>query len=259
MIRIILVAMAVVLFLIFSIPMLIILGIQEKKNPAQAQARSLRIVRGVFRFVFKLSGVTYEVQGLENIPNDRAVLYVGNHRSYFDILIGYMTVPGLTGFVAKKEMLKIPLLKDWMIKVNCLFLDRVDIKEALKTILEGIDKVRSGISVWIFPEGTRNENEDMAELLMFHEGSLKIAQKSGCPVIPVAITGTAPIFENHLPFIRPSHVVIRYGEPIYVKELSPEERKFPGAYTRDVISEMLRDMQGTELSPGMRAGNEGQE
>lgn len=242
MIRIILVALTVVLFLIFSIPMLIVLGIQEKKDPAQAQARSLRTVQGVFRLVFKLSGVTYEVQGMENIPKDRAVLYVGNHRSYFDILIGYMTVPGPTGFVAKKEMLKAPLLRDWMLKVNCLFLDRVDIKEGLKTILEGIDKVKSGISIWIFPEGTRNENEDMTELLTFHEGSLKIAQKSGCPVIPVAIMGTAPIFEEHLPFIRPSHVVIRYGEPFQLKELPPEWRKFPGTYTRDVISGMLKDM-----------------
>ena len=172
----------------------------------------------------------------------RAVLYVGNHRSYFDILVGYVTVPGLTGFVAKKEMLKIPLLRDWMHRVNCLFLDRVNIKEGLKTILEGIEKVKSGISIWIFPEGTRNENKDMTELLPFHEGSLKIAQKSGCPVIPVAITGTARIFEDHLPFIKPSHVVIRYGEPIDIKELPPEARKFPGAYTRDVISGMLKDM-----------------
>ena len=156
------------------------------------------------------------MQGLENIPADRAVLYVGNHRSYFDILVGYVTVPGLTGFVAKKEMLKIPLLRDWMHRVNCLFLDRVNIKEGLKTILEGIEKVKSGISIWIFPEGTRNENKDMTELLPFHE--------------------------DHLPFIKPSHVVIRYGEPIDIKELPPEARKFPGAYTRDVISGMLKDM-----------------
>ena len=135
MIRIILVALTVVLFLIFSIPMLVVLGIQEKRNPGQVQAKSLHTVQGVFRFILKLAGVTYEVQGLENIPRDRAVLYVGNHRSYFDILIGYVTVPGLTGFVAKKEMLKAPLLRDWMHKVNCLFLDRVDIKEGLKTIL----------------------------------------------------------------------------------------------------------------------------
>ncbi|MBS6952525.1 MAG: 1-acyl-sn-glycerol-3-phosphate acyltransferase [Enterocloster asparagiformis] len=239
MLRIILVASTVVLFLIFSIPILGILGLSGSRAK---QERSLRIVRGVFRFILKLAGVTITVQGLENIPKDRAVLYVGNHRSYFDILTGYVTVPGLTGFVAKKEMAKIPLLSTWMSYVNCLFLDRVNIKEGLKTILEGIEKVKSGISIWIFPEGTRNEG-GLTDLLPFHEGSLKIAEKSGCPVIPVAITGTAEIFENHLPMIRPSHVVIRYGEPIYLKELEPAKRKFSGAYTRDVIIGMLNDME----------------
>ena len=242
MVRVVAVVLTVVLFLIFAIPLQWMLKEEEKRNPQKAQEKSLGIVQSVFRFIFRLAGITYEVQGLENIPSDRAVLYVGNHRSYFDILVGYVTVPGLTGFVAKKEMLKIPLLRDWMHRVNCLFLDRVNIKEGLKTILEGIEKVKSGISIWIFPEGTRNENKDMTELLPFHEGSLKIAQKSGCPVIPVAITGTARIFEDHLPFIKPSHVVIRYGEPIDIKELPPEARKFPGAYTRDVISGMLKDM-----------------
>lgn len=98
--------------------------------------------------------MTVEVRGYENIPQDRPVLYVGNHRSYFDILVGYTTVPGLMGFVAKKEMEKIPLLSKWMLNVNCLFLDRNNIKEGLKTILAGIEKVRRGVSVWIFPEGT---------------------------------------------------------------------------------------------------------
>lgn len=49
----------------------------------------------------------------------------------------------------------------------------------------------------------------------FHEGSLKIAEKSGCPVIPVAMVGTAEVFERHFPWIRPSHVIIEYGKPIY--------------------------------------------
>ena len=74
----------------------------------------------------------------------------------------------------------------------------------------------------------------------FHEGSLKIAEKSGCPVIPVAITGTDDVFERHTPWIRKSYVIIEYGEPIYLKELPPDKKKFPGAYTRDVISSMLR-------------------
>lgn len=248
MIRIIMVALTVVLFLIFSIPVLGIYKIRGRKDKVGVQQKSLKVVQKVFRLILRLAGVTYEVQGLENIPKDRAVLYVGNHRSYFDILIGYVTVPGLTGFVAKKEMLKIPLLSSWMFLVNCLFLDRVNIKEGLKTILEGIEKVKNGVSIWIFPEGTRNENEELSDLMVFHEGSLKIAEKSGCPVIPVAITGTAEIFEKHFPLVRPSHVVIRYGEPVYLKELPKENRKFPGAYTRDVIAGMLREMEGKSIA-----------
>ena len=239
--RIIPVALFVILFLIIGIPVLGIEWLIGKISKKTMDYSSLRIVQWAFKVIVRLAGIELTVIGEENVP-DEPVLFIGNHRSYFDILVGYVTVPGLTGFVAKKEMLKIPLLRDWMHRVNCLFLDRVNIKEGLKTILEGIEKVKSGISIWIFPEGTRNENKDMTELLPFHEGSLKIAQKSGCPVIPVAITGTARIFEDHLPFIKPSHVVIRYGEPIDIKELPPEARKFPGAYTRDVISGMLKDM-----------------
>ena len=88
---------------------------------------------------------------------------MGNHRSYFDILGGYTTVPGLMGFVAKKEMLGYPLLRSWMKNVNCLFLDRENLKEGLKTILEGIEHVKSGISVWIFPEGTKMCIRDRGE------------------------------------------------------------------------------------------------
>ena len=71
---------------------------------------------------------------------------------------------------------------------------------------------------------------------------VRVTRKRSDQVIPVAITGTAPIFEQHLPLIKPSHVIIRYGEPIYIKELPPEGRKFPGSYTRNIISGMLREM-----------------
>ena len=79
--------------------------------------------------------------------------------------------------------------------------------------------------MWIFPEGTRNESKDPADLMEFHEGSLKIAEKSGCPVIPVAITGTAEVFEAHFPKIHSSNVTIEFGAPFIVKELEPEQRK----------------------------------
>ena len=233
------VAATVVGFLIFSSGKLRALTELGKKDQDKMEEESLRIVRKMFVKILKMAGVEVTVKGYEKIPKDRPVLYVGNHRSYFDILVGYTTVPGRVGFIAKKEMEKIPLLSGWMINVNCLFLDRKNIKEGLKTILAGVEKIKRGVSVWIFPEGTRNRNSDPKELLPFKEGSLKIAEKSGCPVVPVAITGTADIFETHIPRITPGKVTIEFGEPIILKELPPEERKFAGAYTRKRIMEML--------------------
>lgn len=239
MFRVIVIAGLVIGFLIFSSGTLYRLKRLGKTDQAAMEEESLRIVRKMFRKILRIAGVTVTVKGMENIPGDQPVLYVGNHRSYFDILVGYTTVPGLLGFVAKKEMRRYPLLSDWMINVNCLFLDRKNIKEGLKTILEGIEKVRRGVSIWIFPEGTRNRNESVTDLLPFKEGSLKIAEKSGCPVIPVAIKGTAHVFEKHIPRICPGHVIIEFGTPFRVKDLAPEERKFAGAYTRKRIIEML--------------------
>lgn len=242
MVGLLLIAVALVGFLILSYPLLMVEKKKSEKTPRRQQEHCQRIARAMFRLIFRLSGSRMTVIGLENIP-DCAVLYVGNHRSYFDIVTAYSVVPGLTGFVAKKEMESIPILADWMLMINCLFLDRKNIKEGLKTILEGIEKVKSGVSMWIFPEGTRNASEDITELMAFHEGSMKIAEKSGCPVIPVAITGTQEIFEKHVPWIRPSHVTIEFGAPIYLKELPPQERKRSGAYTRERIAEMLKEEQ----------------
>lgn len=239
MIKFIAVALMVILFLVLSIPLLIWEAYLGKKKPEKRDWQSLHVVQTMFRLILKLVGVHITVKGLENVPRDRAVLYVGNHRSYFDILVGYTTVPTLLGFVAKKEMKRYPLLYNWMENVHCLFLDRDNLKEGMKTIIKGIEQVKSGISVWIFPEGTRNENEDIMDMLPFKEGSLKIAEKSGCPVIPVAISGTAEIFEKHIPRMKPSNVTIEFGEPFIVKDLEPAKRKFAGAHTRDMIMEML--------------------
>ena len=241
MLKFILVASIVILFLIFSIPILIVEKRIGKSNPEKRGKQSLTIVRFMFRLILKAAGIHITVKGFENIPEDEAVLYVGNHRSYFDILVGYTTVPTSLGFMAKKEMEKIPLLSNWMRNVNCLFLDRENIREGVKAILDGVYKVKSGTSIWIFPEGTRNDAEDYLDLMPFKEGSLKIAQKTGCPVVPVAITGTAEAFENHLPKIKSSDVTIEFGKPFIIKGLEPEQKKFVGAHTRQIILDMLKE------------------
>lgn len=235
MIRFLIVALFVILFLILSIPLLIAEWIIGRFNPALKDKSSLAIVNWAFRQVLRLAGTRVIVLGEENVPKDTAVLYVGNHRSYFDIVMTYVRVPRPTGYIAKKEMLKWPLLTNWMRNLHCLFLDRDDIKQGLKTILAGVEKVKNGISICIFPEGTRNKVPDT--FLPFHEGSFKIAEKGNVPVVPMSIVNSAAIFEDHMPKIKPATVIIEYCRPIYINELDKETRKKLGSYVSGIISE----------------------
>ena len=242
MIRFILVCIVVIGYLILSIPILLAEWIIGKFSPMTKDVSSLRIIQAVFRFILWITGAKVTVIGEENVPKDTPVLYIGNHRSYFDILLTYSRCPIRTGYIAKKEMEKIPLLSTWMHYLHCLFLDRKDIKQGLKTILTAVDKVKSGISICIFPEGTRNNGEELS-LLPFHNGSFKIAEKTGCPIVPMSLNNTCDIFEGHIPFIKKTHVILEYGKPIYPKELDKDEKKRIGEHCSNIIRETIHKNQ----------------
>ena len=242
MIRFLLIVLFLVIFLVLSIPVFLIEWIIGKFSPRARDISSLRIVQAGFKIIIWMSGIKLTVKGEENVPKDTAVLYIGNHRSYFDIVLTYARCPGLTGYVAKKEMLKIPLLSRWMKFLHCQFLDRSDIREGLKTILAAAEEIKNGVSIMIFPEGTRSTNESELDMLPFHEGSFKIATKTGCPIIPVAISGSSAAFEDHIPRVFPAHVTIEYGKPVYPKDLSREEQKFLGRRVQGTIAEMLKGL-----------------
>lgn len=76
-------------------------------------------------------------------------------------------------------------------------------------------------------------------MLPFKEGSFKIAEKSGCPIIPMAITNSADVLEAHMPRVKKAHVIVEYGKPIYPNELDKEQKKKIGVYCQNVIAEML--------------------
>lgn len=224
------------IFFIISIPLFLIVFIIGKINYKARVASSQWIVVRAFHVILFLSGVKRTVLGLENVPKHEPVLYISNHRSYFDVPIAYVSLPTLTGFMAKKEIARIPILRTWMNFLQCLFLDREDIKQGLKTVLKGIEQVKSGYSVFISPEGTRNHGKEM---LPFKEGSFKIAEKTGCAIVPVALSNTDEIFENHFPKIKATHVVMEFGKPIYPDRLDKEQRKFLGTYVQNIIRDML--------------------
>ena len=236
MIRTIVTVSFVTIFLIVSIPIwpiLLLVGLFNKRAKDMA---AYNIVAWAFGVVAFLAGVKYEVKGLENIPKDKAVLYIGNHQSFFDVVLGYHLCPAVTGFLSKKTFKKVPLLNVWMIMNYCLFLTRTDPRQDLKLILKAQDFVKSGISMFIFPEGTRSKTGEMAE---FHEASFKIATKTGCPIVPVCFTNTREVFEAHLPKLKKTKVIVTYCPPIDPSTLEGENKKRVGAYVKSIMEAQL--------------------
>jgi 1-acyl-sn-glycerol-3-phosphate acyltransferase len=237
MIRTFLIFLLLFVFFIITIPflpILLIIGLFSKKARDKI---SFCMVRVVFRIILFITGSTVEITGTENIPKNEPVLFIGNHNSLLDVVIGYLLVPDLTGFIAKIELMKVPGLNWWMILMNCLFLDRKNTRAGLEIIKKASDHIKNGISIFVFPEGTRSRTGELGE---FKEGTFKIATMTKCPIVPVGFTGTADIFENHFPKVKPSHVTVTIGAPIATADLPRAEQKKLGSATKEIIAEMIQ-------------------
>ena len=233
-----LILIAYIIISILSIPAYLIEFIIRAINPMAAARLAQLAVKGAFSLVMFISGCKKTIVGLENIPRDTPVMYAANHRSFYDIILAYATVPNQTAFISKKEIKKMPCVAQWMYFLNCLFMDRGNVKQNLEVILSAISLVKNGYSIYIAPEGTRNATDTLLE---FKEGSMKIATKGKCPIIPVCVRGTEEIFENNLPWIRKGEIRIEYGRPIYPDQLEKAEQKHLGAYVRGVIAQMYEN------------------
>lgn len=236
MFRFISVLIFLIIYFAISLPIQLAEFIIEHFNMNIRNKTSLAIVQFGLRCACKISGVKLEVRGLDNIPDDTAVLFAANHRGVFDILTTYPLMKMPTGYVAKKEIKKIPFLSWWMYFVNCIFLDRENPREGLKSILHAADMIKDGISVFIFPEGTRSHDGTLHE---FKEGSMKIASKSKCPVIPVGITGSDNVFENQFPKIKSAKVTVSFGTPIYTADMSRDELKNLAKTVQNEVSKLI--------------------
>lgn len=196
---------------------------------------SLAIVKWGLKVIGFISGVKLEVNGLDNIPDDQAVLFVGNHISFFDIIVTYPLMKRPTGYIAKKEIRKVPFLSWWMYFVNCIFLDRKNPRQGLKSVLEASEKIKNGTSIFLFPEGTRSKDGKLAE---FKDGGFKIATKAKAPIIPIGIQGTSDILENHFPIIKSGKVIVNFGKPVYTSEMSKAEQKSLPNLVREQVKEL---------------------
>ena len=236
--RTILIILLYLIVCIVSIPLLLIECIVRKINEKAAAAFAIRVVQIAFNVAMYVSGCKKHISGLENIPQDQPVMFAANHRSFYDILLAYSSIASRhvqVAFISKIEIKKFPMIAQWMYFLNCLFMDRGNMKQNMEVILKAISLIKEGYSIYIAPEGTRNATDT---LLPFKEGSMKIATKTKAPIVPVCIKHTEEIMENHLPWIRGGHIYIEYGKPIYPDQLEGDDKKYIGAYVEKIIQEM---------------------
>ena len=239
MVRFILAAAFVVVVLIVSIPVLLLLWAFGFISPHLRDLAARQVTRFFFWGVLKIAGVKVNYIGLDRIPKKQGVVYVSNHRGVFDIVAAYNKFPGITGYLAKKELSKIPLFGLWMKFVHCIFVDRGNHERSAISLMLGAEELKEGISCYVFPEGTRNKGDELT-LLPFKGGAFKIAEHARCPVVPIAISGTREIFETQFPRVKPGEVTVEFCEPIDTTNVESGQFRTVSDKCETVILDALR-------------------
>ncbi len=237
MIRTLYVTISVILYFLMTIvlylPIVLLLGKEKGKKFAKKKAKEWG------NFVIKRTGSKIEViikdqSALEKIK-DKSIVVVSNHQSNMDIplIMGYF--PKELAFVAKKEMEALPIMGLWMKKIECIFLDRTDRRAGMLSIKEGVEKIKNGDSVVIFPEGTRSKTGKIAE---FKRGSFKLASDAGVHIVPVTIKGTMDIMgKGDKKISKVSNVQLIIEKPIDTSGMDRIEKKGLAKKVSDIIIE----------------------
>jgi len=190
--------------------------------------------------IIAITGCVIEVEGRAHIPLRGGVCFVSNHVGVFDIVLAMAYIGRPFGFIAKKELLFLPMFNLWIYILGGLFIDRKNIRKAIKTINSGIQKIQKGEAMLIFPEGTRSKGRG---LLPFRSGSIKLATNSCAPIVPIAISGSYDVFEKTYR-VHPAAVRVVFCPPVHTADMSPDDRK-------QKLTDQIRDKIEAALAPAL--------
>lgn len=179
--------------------------------------------------------VDYTIINPENLPKKGPVVFIANHQSYADILSFVYNIKNhQVSFIAKDNLAKIPIFGKWILRIRGLFLHRGDARESLKTINEGVEFLKQGFSLVIFPEGTRSRSSEMAD---FKPGSFKLATKARVPIVPVTLNGGYRTYEETGSVTKGCHIDFMVHPPIETKDMSRAEL----AELPSTVEKIIRD------------------
>ena len=196
----------VVLITAFFAPLAIIVSFFTRTG------NSVHIIARIWgRAILIFSRVRVSVKGLSNIQPDKSYIYMANHQSNFDIpvLLGYLPVQ--FRWLAKAELFRIPVFGRAMLGAGYVKIDRFNQKSAFESISTAARRLKDGVSVMIFPEGTRSRDGSIQQ---FKKGGFVMAIESGVPIIPVILRGTLPIMVKSSLRINRGDVEMEIAEPI---------------------------------------------
>ncbi|MBQ7954731.1 MAG: 1-acyl-sn-glycerol-3-phosphate acyltransferase [Lachnospiraceae bacterium] len=184
------------------------------KNKKEDISEAYAYIKKVTMAANRAGRVKIESHGLENLPKENGFIFYPNHQGLFDVLVFLESCPAPFAFVIKKEARNIILLKQVGDALGSLAIDREDIKQSMKVILEMADRVKEGKNFLIFAEGTRSKMGN--QLLDFKGGSFKAAMKAKCPIVPCALIDSFKPFDEKS--VKKVTVKLIYLPPMYYEE-----------------------------------------
>lgn len=191
---------------------------------------SVHIIARIWsKSILFVSGIKVDIEGLTNIDQSKSYIYMSNHRSNFDIPVLLGCLPIQFRWLAKAELFKIPIFGRAMSGAGYVKIDRFNRESAFKSIDEIAAKMRNGVSVMIFPEGTRSEDGNIKS---FKKGGFVMAVDSGAPIVPVILRGTRSIMSKDSWRIKPGNVSLSIDKPIDT-----------AGYTRDTKDDLIKNVR----------------
>jgi len=181
------------------------------------------------RFILFVSRIKVTVNGLSNVDPANSYIYMSNHQSNFDIPVLLTYIPGQFRWLAKAELFKIPIFGHGMRGAGYISIDRFDRHSAFQSIDQAAKKIKDGVSVMIFPEGTRSTD---GSIRPFKKGGFIMAVDSGVPIVPVIIRGTWPIMSKDSLRINPGDVHLEIKQPIDTSGFTRD--------TKDILIDRVR-------------------
>lgn len=174
-----------------------------------------------------IAGVKVETEGRDKLDKDASYVFISNHASYFDIPILMCAIPNNVRFIYRDDLTKIPILGWGMFLGKYIPINRENVREAMKSLKKAAERIKLGISVVIFPEGTRSYDGKVGE---FKRGMFVLADEAKVPVVPTAIIGSGNIMPRKGFKISSGKVKVVFSKPIdYSKDKALLEN------VRDVI------------------------